>query len=98
MRLVGCLGWSIVVICYVVRYSSGWKKRKRRGKKGKKKKGKKITRGDASIHPIWRGKREENDFSSSSSYFSIEKKKIRAKERECKGREREKEAAARRVH
>ncbi len=87
MRLAGCFCRSIVVICCVVRYSNDWKKKK---KKEEKKAKKKITR---CIYPIWRGKREENDF-----FLLLNRKKSRARKRGCRGREREKEAAARRVH
>jgi hypothetical protein len=65
-------------------------------KEKEKKKAKKLRDAMRCIYPIWRGKREENDFFC----FSIEKKKSGYRKR-VQGREREKEAAAaaaRRVH
>ncbi len=62
-------------------------------KKRKKKRQKKLRDAMRCVYPIWREKREENDF-----FLLLDRKKSRAREIGCRGREREKEAAARRVH
>jgi hypothetical protein len=61
------------------------KKRRR-----KKKRQKKITR---CVYPIWREKKEENDF-----FLLLNRKKVGLEKEGVGGREREREAAARRVH